>query len=74
MKKHALPIVEGPNDLLPLAHPRLLGLPFSRRTLGKRIADGSFTPPIVKLGGRLHVCRGPLEEYKAKLAGISAAE
>jgi hypothetical protein len=55
------------NDLIPLAHPKKIGLPFSRRVLGRRIFEGRFVP-VVKINGRLFVTRQNLENYKLHLA------
>jgi hypothetical protein len=61
------PLVETDNDLLPLADPKALGLPFARRTLGRAMAEGRFPTPI-RVGGRLYITRGTLQEFKARLA------
>jgi hypothetical protein len=55
------------NDLIPLAHPKKIGLPFSRRVLGRRIFEGRFVP-VVKINGRLFITRQNLENYKLHLA------
>ncbi len=62
-------VQEGPNDLLPLAKPKALGLPFARRTLSRKLQDEDF-PPVVRIGMRLFVRRADLENYKSKLAGV----
>lgn len=63
----------SPTDLLPLAHPEKLGLPFKRRELGRRIADGRFpADAVLQLGGRLFTTRGALEKYKEDLIARGA--
>lgn len=59
-------ITTSGDDLLPLADPRRVGLPFSRRTLGDRIVAKKF-PPVIRIGGRLYIQRSELEQFKAKL-------
>jgi hypothetical protein len=54
-------------DLIPLANPKSVGLPFSRRVLGRRIVAGSF-PEIVRINNRLFITRQALETYKKQLA------
>jgi hypothetical protein len=49
-------VTERPDDILPLSRPELLGLPFKRRVLGRRIAAGDF-PEVLRFGRRLYVTR-----------------
>ena len=53
-------------ELLPLARPEALGLPFKKRVLDRRIADGSFPPPIY-IHGRKYTTRRLLNAYIRKL-------
>ena len=61
------PAYLSPTDLIPLADPKKIGLPFSRRVLGRRIVEGSF-PEIVRINNRLFITRQALETYQKQLA------
>jgi hypothetical protein len=61
------PAYLSPTDLIPLADPKKIDLPFSRRVLGRRIVVGAF-PPVVRINGRLFITRAELEKFKAQLA------
>lgn len=70
---------ETPINLVPLAHPERLGLPFSRKTLSRKIATGEFEV-VVKFGEgsrtRLFSTLEYVERYKRQLfeLGLAAME
>lgn len=53
--------------LVKLSQPEKLGLPFSRRTLNRRIRDDADFPPTFTINGRLYANANDIEEYKITL-------
>ena len=62
-------------SLVPVADTEGLGLGVGRRTIGRLIKNPPpGFPAVLRINGRLYVCRSELEEYKAHLiAGAMSA-
>jgi len=58
--------------LIPLAKPEALGLGVGRRSIGRKIKEGTF-PPVLRLSGRLYIRRCDLNDYKARLIAQALA-
>ncbi len=66
--------MDKPNTkLVPVADSDAMGLPWGRRTTGRRMKDDPDFPPVYKINGRGYVEADRLEEYKKKLMARAAA-
>lgn len=60
----------NPNlHLVALKDPHKAGLPYSKRTLNRKIAAGEFGP-VVKVGGRLYATQATIDAHLSSIVGV----